>query len=161
MPESWITNNSQQPSLGPAFLWDCLGQCARAALLGLTPSLMHRHPIQGSTHVSSTQKGTGNSPHISAKQRLLWSQAAEPGASSRHGTQGVAGCLQVHLPRVLGSMGNESPEASCVLSPTPPVPKHWWHLDQNQKKETMLVLSAVPALTSPDSSVGVLTEEPR
>lgn len=60
-----------------------------------------------------------------------------------------------------GSMGNESPEASCVLSPTPPVPKHWWHLDQNQKKETMPVLSAVPALTSPDSSVGVLTEEPR
>lgn len=92
-------DHQQQPA---ALSWASIplglpGAVARAALLGLTPSLMHRHPIQGSTHVSSAQKGTGNSPHISAKQRLLWSQAAEPGASSRHGTQGVAGCLQVHL----------------------------------------------------------------
>lgn len=138
MLESWITNNCHAAlswARRPEFPWDCLRQCARAALLGLPPSLMHRDPIQGGTHVPSTQIGGGSSPQVCATQNLVWSCAAEPGASSRHGTWAVAGCLQVHLPRVLGSMGNGSPEASCVLSPTPPIPKHWWHQDRAGKGE--------------------------
>lgn len=145
-----------QPSLGPGDQHS--SGTAWGSVPGCTPGASFITHAWRSHSVISTQIEGSSSPHACATQRLLWSQAAEPGASSRHGT--VVGCLQVHLPRVLGTMGNESLEASCVLSPIPLIPKHWWRQDMAEKGESCWYLVPLqPFLVQPPQTA--VPGEPR
>lgn len=134
---------AMQPSLG-------LGDQHSSGTAWGTPGAPSITHAWRSHSVIRIQIWGGTSPHTCATQRLLRSQEAEPGASSRNGTPAVAGCLQVHLPRVLGSMGNESLEASCVLSPILLISKHWWHQDRAEKgKPCWYLVPLQPLLVQP------------
>lgn len=142
-----------QPSLGPGDQHS--SGTAWAVCQGCTPGASSITHAWRSHSVISTHIGGDSSPRTCATQRLLWSQAEEPGASSSHGTPAVAGCLQVHLLRVLGSMGNRSLEASCVLSPILLIPKHWWHQDRAEKGEPCWYLVPLQPLLVQPSQMAV------
>jgi len=113
-----------------AFLGDRVGAWgsreSRVALLGLPPSPVQKRkgaPTLGGYPCTQRPNGGEAAPHTLAQHQ----GCCGLGACSRHRPQAAAGHQRVQLPVMPGSTGNCYLEASNVLSPIPPTPKHRRH----------------------------------